>query len=100
MDVYRVTMSDRAVKDLDEIYSYIASILIEPGTALSLVSEIESGILSLDIMPHRCPKRKVGVYANKGYRQLFIKNYSVVFRIVESKKQVIIITIRYSAMQF
>ena len=100
MDLYIVTMSDRAVRDLDEIYSYIASVLIEPEIALSLINEIEASILSLDIMPHRCPERKVGVYASRGYRQLFIKNYTVLFRIVENRKQVIIITIRYSAMQF
>ncbi|MCL2125893.1 MAG: type II toxin-antitoxin system RelE/ParE family toxin [Oscillospiraceae bacterium] len=93
-------MSDHAFRDLDGIYEYIARVLMEPGIALSLVDEIESTVLSLDTMPHRCPERKVGAYANRGYRQLFVKNYTVLFRIDEKNKQVIIVTIRYSSSAF
>jgi plasmid stabilization system protein ParE len=93
-------MSNRSLEDLDGIYTYISETLIEPGIALSLVDKIESGILSLDFMPHRCPVRNIGTYANKGYRQLFIKNYTVIFRIDEENKQVVIITVRYSASNF
>ena len=100
MDEYRVIMSDRALRDLDGIYAYIANTLLEPGIALNLVDEIESGILSLDVMPHRCPERKIGVYANHGYRQLFVKNFTVLFRIDESKKIVVVITVSYSSRQF
>ena len=45
-------------------------------------------------------ERRVGAYAGKGYRQLFVKNYTVVFRIDEEHKTVIIVTVRYSASQF
>jgi plasmid stabilization system protein ParE len=93
-------MTDRALRDFDEIYAYIAKILIEPNIALNLIGEIESGILSLDTMPHRCSERKVGAYAKRGYRQLFVKNYTVLFRIDEGKKNVIVVTIIYSARQF
>ena len=72
VDVYTVTMLDRAYRDLDGIYDYIANTLIEPDIAMNIVDEIEEAILSLDTMPHRCPERRHGAYANKGYRQLFI----------------------------
>lgn len=39
-------------------------------------------------------------YSNKGYRQLFVKNFTIVYRIDEEKKQVIIVTVRYSKCQF
>jgi len=100
LDKYSISMTDRAVRDIDSIYEYISKSLLEPATALSIVNEIESSILGLDIMPHRCPERRVGKYANKGYRQLFIKNYTAVFRIDEQAKQVIIVTVRYSRSQF
>ena len=100
LDVYRVTMYDRAYRDLDGIYDYIANILIEPVVALGIVSDIETAILSLEIMPHRCPERKVGAYANQGYRQLFVGNYTAIFRIDENKKLVKVVTIRYSSSQF
>ena len=100
LDVYKVTLLDRAYQDLDSIYEYIANTLMEPDVALGIVDEIESSVLSLDIMPHRCPERKIGVYANQGYRQLFIGNYTAIFRIDEDRKLVIIVTIRYSSSQF
>ena len=100
MDKYHVRMSNRSLNDLDSIYTYIVDTLLEPGVALKLVDKIEVGILSLETLPHRCPVRRIGIYANKGYRQLFVKNYTVVFRIDEEAKQVIIITVRYSASNF
>ena len=100
VDVYKVKMFDRAYRDLDGIYDYIANTLVEPGIALSIVDDIETAILSLGSMPHRCPKRKVGAYANQGYHQLFIGNYTAIFRIDEKNKFVIVVTIRYSSSQF
>ena len=100
IDVYRVTMYDRAYRDLDGIYNYIANTLYEPGVALGIVSDIETAILSLDTMPHRCPERKIGAYANQGYRQLFIGNYTAIFRIDENNKLVKVVTIKYSSSQF
>ena len=100
IDVYGVTMLNRAFRDLDGIYDYIANTLMEPGFALNTVDNIEAAILSLDIMPHRCPERKIGVYANQGYRQLFVGNYTAVFRIDEEAKLVMVVTIRYSSSQF
>lgn len=73
MDKYSVKLSPRALRDLDGIYSYIARTLLEPETALKLVDTITEEILSLDSMPRRCPERKTGAYAGKGYRQLLIK---------------------------
>jgi len=100
LEIYNVTFLDRAYHDLDDIFEYIAKTLLEPKIAYNIVDEIESAILSLDIMPHRCPERRIGAYANKGYRQLFIGNFTAVFRIDEEKKLVIVVTIRYSSGQF
>lgn len=97
---YKVKLMSRAVRDLDGIYKYIAETLLEPGTALNLVEEIEREILSLEQFPNRCPARRIGAYAGKGYRQLFVKNYTVIFRVDEESKTVIVVTVRYSASQF
>ena len=99
-DIYKVTMVDRAYRDLDGIYEYIATTLVEPEIALSIADDIETAILSLDTFPHRYPERRTGAYANKGYRQLFVGNYTALFRIDEERKCVIVLTIRYSASQF
>lgn len=100
MEQYDVRLMARALRDLDGIYAYIAKTLSEPGTASSLVDEIEREILSLEQMPYRCPERQIGAYAGKGYRQLLVKNYTVIYRIDEARKQVLIVTVRYSRSQF
>jgi len=93
-------LTDRALRDLDGIYQYIAETLIEPAVALNLVDEIEAALLSLYFMPHRCSERRVGAFANQGYRQLFVKNYTALFRTDEEKMLVIVVTVRYSKSQF
>ena len=100
MDKYSVKLLSRAARDLDGIYSYIAKPLLVPATALELVDRIEKEILSLDHMPYRCPERTKGIYANRGYRQMLVKNYTIIYRIDEAAKQVIVVTIRYSPSEF
>ncbi len=100
MDNYSVKLMSRALRDLDKIYDYIAHTLVEPGTALKLAERIENAIFSLETMPYRCPERRRGAYAYRGYRQLLVENYTVIYRIQESEKQVIVVTVRYSSSEF
>ena len=100
MNNYHVKLMRRGAADLDGIYAYIAHALLEPETARNLVDRIEDAILSLETMPYRCPERKRGAYANRGYRQLFVENYTAVFRIDETTKTVIVVTVRYSPSEF
>ncbi len=97
---YSVKLLPRAYRDLDGIYTYIAETLIEPGIAAKLVDSLEEAIFSLESMPQRGAVRKTGAYANKGYRQLFVGNFTVVYRVAEAKKRVLGVTIRYSKSQF
>lgn len=100
MDKYSVRLISCALRDLDGIYSYIAKTLLEPNTALKLVEQIEREICSLESMPYRWPKRMRGIYANRGYRQLLVGNYTVIYRVDEAAKQVIVVTVRYSPSEF
>lgn len=97
---YAVKLLPRAYRDLDNIYAYIAETLTEPGVASKLADLLEEAIFSLENMPQRGGLRKTGAYTNRGYRQLFVGNFTVLYRIEESKKQVIIVTVRYSKSQF
>lgn len=100
MDKYEVKLLSKALRDLDGIYAYIAQNLLEPGSASDLLDEIEKQILSLEYLPFRCPERRSGVYANKGYRQLLVRNYTIIYRVDEAKKQVVIVTVRYARSSF
>ena len=96
MSSYRVKISPQAYEELDGIYKYIATNLSNPTAAINLVNEMEIAILSLDELPYRGATRQRGRYANAGYRQLFVENYTIVYRIDEDKKLVIIVTVRYT----
>jgi toxin ParE1/3/4 len=100
LDKYAVKLLARAYRDLDGIYAYIAESLLEPSTAQKILDALEEAILGLGKLPQRGAPRKNGVYANKGYRQLFIKNFTVIYRVDEINKQVVIVTVRYSKSQF
>lgn len=88
-------MLPQAARDLDNIYKYISENLLVPDTAYNFIELLENEILSLENMPYRCSERKVGRYANKGYRELFVKNYVIIYRISEIDKSVIIVTVKY-----
>lgn len=52
--------------------------------------------MGLDEMPYRGSIRRTGAFANRGYRQIFVKNFTIVYRIDEAKKMVVIVTLRYT----
>ena len=100
MDNYVVKLYARAYRDLDGIYTYIAENLLEPGTALNMVDELEKAIFSLEQLPERGAIRRVGAYADGDYRQLFVKNYVIIYRVLKTKKEVHIVTVRYTPGNF
>jgi toxin ParE1/3/4 len=97
---YTIKILTRALCELDSIYTYVAKTLLSPNTAVKFVDEVEGAILKLEELPYRGAERKVGAFAKRGYRQIFIRNYTIIYRIDEAKKQVVIVTIHYSPSQF
>ena len=100
MAKYTVKLMSRALRDLDQIYGYISNTLQEPNSAEAVASDLEAAIFSLEEMPYRYPERRKGDYAYKGYRQMVVRNYIVLYRINDAKKQVLIVTVRYSKSSF
>lgn len=100
MDKYVVKLYARAYRDLDGIYTYIAENLSEPGTAINMVNELETAIFSLEQLPERGAIRRIGAYANGNYRQQFVKNYCIIYRVLKEKKEVYVVTVRYTPSNF
>lgn len=100
MDKYDIKLYSRAYRDLDSIYTYIVENLLEPGTAANIIDELEAAILSLEQLPERGALRRIGAYANGDYRQLFVKNYCIIYRVLKEKKEVHIVTVRYTPSNF
>lgn len=93
-------MLQKASADLDDIYNHITEEFKKIGTAEKMADDLEAAILSLDEMPYRGSIRRVGAFANRGYRQIFVKNFTIVYRIDETKKMVVIVTVRYTPSSF
>ena len=100
MDKYTVKLYARAYRDLDGIYEYIANNLSEPMVASNMIDTLEEAIYSLEYLPERGAIRRIGAYANSDYRQLFVKRYIIVYRVLKEKKEVHIVTVRYAPSQF
>lgn len=96
LDKYVIKIYARAYRDLDNIYTYIAKNLLAPDQALALIDHLESAILSLEHMPERGAMRRKGIYAKGDYRQQFVKNYIIVYRVYKQIKEVHIVTIQYA----
>jgi plasmid stabilization system protein ParE len=95
MDKYRVTLNQRAFRDIESIYEYIALEKLSPENAKGQTDRIWKALKALDTFPQSHQKRNEGAYAGKDYRQLIIDNYIAIFRIDESTKTVHIITVQY-----
>ena len=95
MGKYKVMIHPRAIRDLDNIYEYIANEKLAPENAKGQVDRIKKAILSLDTFPQSHQERSEGRYAGKSYRQLLIDNYIAIFRIDEPHKTVYVVTIQY-----
>ncbi len=100
MDKYHVMLKQKAVDDIDSIYEYIALELQNPDAALKQVDVLESAIFSLESLPYRGTERKIGMFANKGYRQLFLSNFTIIYRVDVNVKRVIILHVIYSKRDF
>ncbi|MBE5969383.1 MAG: type II toxin-antitoxin system RelE/ParE family toxin [Lachnospiraceae bacterium] len=95
MAKYKVKLYEQAFKDLDEIFSYICYDKQAPQNAKNQTDRIKAAILGLESLPQSHQDRTVGIYANKGYKQLVIDNYLAIFKIDEKNKTVYIVTIIY-----
>jgi plasmid stabilization system protein ParE len=95
-----VKLLPRAYRDLNGTYEYIDETLMQPSIATKLADSLEEVIISLESIPQRGALRKMGAYSNRGYRQLFIGSFTIVYRITETKKMVLVVTVRFSKSQF
>lgn len=95
MDKYKVQINPKAIRELNSIYNYIATDKLAPENAKGQLERIKTAILKLDTFPQSHQERIEGGYAGKGYRQLLIDQYIVVFKIDEEKRIVTVVTVQY-----
>ena len=79
MKRYEVLISDKALEDMEAIYTYISKTLLAPDTAINQYNRIAKAILSLEVMPERIKLMDSEPERSKGLRALIVDNYTVFF---------------------
>ena len=95
MDKYSVILYPRAFRDIDDIYAYIALEKMTPENAKGQTDRIWDAIKSLEQLPESHQDRLVGRFAGKGYKQLIVDNYIIIFKIDKEQNRVYIVTVQY-----
>jgi len=95
---YNVVFSETAENDLDDVIEYLSN--FSSSIARRYYDEIMVKALSLSLMPQRCAFVQDDDLREKGYRWLFIRNYTIFFVIDEKYSIVDIRAIMYSGREY
>ena len=98
MQEYDVVLSETAESDLDEVVEYLSN--FSPTIARRYFDEIMVKVLSLSLMPQRCPFVQDSALREKGYRWLLVRNYTIFFVIDEAVNIVDVRAIMYSRREY
>jgi len=90
-----VNYTNDALQDLQDIYDYIALILLEPGIAEKQTDRIMNAADSLDHMPLRYRLYDDEPWRSRGLRVLPVDNYLIFYLPDESQNTIAIIRIMY-----
>ena len=95
MKQYAVIITPAAENDLQEIFSYIATELLEPQTANNLCDRIEQEISKLCTMPARHMLHQKEPWSSKGLRYFPVNKYLIFYIVRESDCTVHVLRIMY-----
>ncbi len=89
---YDVVLTEGAVRDLEQIYDYIAE-YDSPEKAEATLARIERAIVNLHTLPERdAQPRELVALGIREYRETFFKPYRAIYRIVEGRVVVFVVT--------
>lgn len=99
MDDYVVKLRPEVYEMLDVIYTNICFRSIDDAAADQIITAIEKSILSLETLPNRGSIITTGIYANKGYRQLLVKNFQIIYKVFEQAGEVVVVFVKHEKME-
>lgn len=92
---YNIQITDEALEDMEQLYNYIAYVLLSPENAMGQYNRIADAILTLDTFPERFRIMDSEPEHSKEIRRMLVDNYSVFFVIQYEK--VVVTDVLYSA---
>ncbi|MBR3415017.1 type II toxin-antitoxin system RelE/ParE family toxin [Candidatus Saccharibacteria bacterium] len=97
---YRVVILDRARRDIENAFGYIFFELSNPIAAYATYDGIISKIRSLETFPSGYSTLDIGPWSGMGYRKVHYKNYTIIYKVDETKELVVITNVIYSHRDF
>lgn len=98
--MYKLNLSELAHHDLDRIVSYIIVNLASPIAAASFLDQVEKCYNYLKNNSYTYAKCQNIRLEKEGYRKIPIKNYLLVYKVVEEDKTVNILRFFYGAQDY
>ena len=81
MEQYKVEITKEELRDMEDIYNYIALELLSPENAMGQYNRIADEILTLDRFPQRCGILDSEPEKQMELRRMLVDNYSVFYTI-------------------
>jgi plasmid stabilization system protein ParE len=100
LQTYKVRLTDRAERDIIQLFEYISTTLLMPSAAERIYSEIKAACLSLDQSPKRGALVRFEPYRSMGTRWIPAQNYTVFFRVDDEGLTVNILRILYKRREW
>ncbi len=88
---YKIILSNKFQKELNNLYYYINYFLQEPEIAKKNYNEIMNSIKSLEYNPERYIK--LYLHQEQNLRRMIVKNYIIIYKVEKSKRNVFILHI-------
>ena len=98
--MYKINVSELAHHDLDRIASYITVNLASPMATTNFLDEVEKCYDHLKHNPYMYAKCQNMRLKKEEYRKIPIKNYLLVYKIIEKNKTVNILRFFYGAQDY
>ena len=92
---YKVSISEQAGKDLNDIYSYIYYDLKSKISADRIVQRLHNAMVGLSEMPKRFHVYSQEPWFSREVRSVPVGNYSVFYFVNDDEKDVLVIRIVY-----
>ena len=95
---YGFCLTPLALKDIDEVLSYIAVTLANGQAAEKLLGNIEKTIATVCEFPFSSADCKIFLVQDENIRHISVDNYVLVYEVKEAEKQIDILRFRYTRM--
>ena len=99
-DNYQVIFTKQSQKEINCIYQYISKTLCAKISTLQLMKEINSKVINLTIFPRLYCELKIPNSKGIEYRRIVVKNYIVIYRVNDRKKEIYLLHIFHSKSDY